>query len=111
VEPRERLLEGIESHSTLIVDRHTAHVARATRQWLAQRTDAIEVHHLPGYAPELNPAEVLNGDLKDQVLGGTRPTDFDELNSTTRSVLHRIQKLPRRIVSYFHKPEVRYAAG
>ena len=95
----------------LIVDRHTAHVARATRQWLAQRTDAIELHYLPGYAPELNPAEVFNGDLKDQVLGGTRPTDFDELNFTTRSVLHRIQKLPRRIVSYFHKPAIRYAAG
>ena len=100
---------GRKAH--LIVDRHTAHVAQATRQWLATRTDTIEVHYLPGYAPELNPAEILHGDLKDQVLGGTRPANFDELNTNVRSVLHRIQKLPGRIASYFHKPEVRYAAG
>jgi len=107
----ERLPRAAGRKVHLIVDRHTAHVARATRQWLAEHADTIEVHYLPGYAPELNPAEILHGDLKDQVLGGTRPADLDELNTTTRSVLHRIQKLPQRIVSYFHKPEVRYAAG
>jgi len=86
-------------------------VAQATQQWLSSRTDTIEVHYLPGYAPELNPAEIFHGDLKAQVLGGTRPANFDELNTNVRSALHRIQKLPGRIASYFRKPEVRYAAG
>jgi transposase len=44
----------------LIVDGHPAHRARIVRDWVAAHPELIELHFLPGYSPELNPAEMLN---------------------------------------------------
>jgi transposase len=48
----------------LIIDGHPAHRARIVRDWVAHHPDLIELHFLPGYSPELNPAECLNQDVK-----------------------------------------------
>jgi len=48
----------------LIVDGHPVHRGKNVNAWLAERTELIEVHRLPGYSPELNPAELLNNDTK-----------------------------------------------
>jgi hypothetical protein len=45
----------------LIVDQHPTHKSAAVKAWLAAHADQIE-QHLPGYSPELNPVELLNGD-------------------------------------------------
>jgi transposase len=42
----------------LIVDGHPAHRARLVRDWVAAHPELIELHFLPGYSPELNPAEM-----------------------------------------------------
>ena len=81
-----------------------------TTRWLAAHAAQIEMHFLPGYSPELNPDELLNADLKQAVFRSTRPTSLAELTAAVRAQLHRLQKLPDRIRSYFGKPEVRYAA-
>ncbi len=47
----------------LIVDGHPAHRARIVRDYVAANPELIELHFLPGYAPELNPAEMLNQDV------------------------------------------------
>jgi len=41
----------------LIIDGHPAHRAKVVRDWAAAHPDLIELHFLPGYSPELNPAE------------------------------------------------------
>src|SRR4051812_27970167 len=48
----------------LILDGHPAHRARIVRDWVAAHPELIELHFLPGYSPELNPAECLNQDVK-----------------------------------------------
>ncbi len=53
----------------LIVDGHPAHRARVVRDWVAANPTLIELHFLPGYSPELNPAEMLNQDVKTNALG------------------------------------------
>src|ERR1019366_8029143 len=57
----------------LIVDGHPAH---RVREWVTAHPDEIELHFLPGYAPELNPAECLNNDVKANALGRRRPRDL-----------------------------------
>ena len=42
----------------LIIDGHPAHRAKVVRDWAAAHPDLIELHFLPGYSPELNPAEM-----------------------------------------------------
>jgi transposase len=48
----------------LIVDGHPTHRAKIARQWAAARPELIELVFMPGYSPELNPAECLNQDVK-----------------------------------------------
>jgi transposase len=107
----ERLYRSTGCKVHLIVDRHPAHTAVFTAAWLAKRAGQIELHFLPGYAPELNPTEILDADLEREVLGSIRPVTFEELNVEVRSVLHRLQKLSGRIMAYFGKAPVRYASA
>jgi transposase len=95
----------------LIVDGHPAHRARIVREWVAAHPEAIELHFLPGYSPELNPAEMLNQDVKTNALGRRRPLDITELKADVRRFLRSAQRQPARVARYFHERHVRYAAA
>ena len=58
-----RLIAGASKKVFLIVDHLSVHEAAAVDQWLADKTDRIEVFYLPKYAPERNPDEYLNGSV------------------------------------------------
>lgn len=45
----------------------------------------IEDHRLPGYSPELNPAELLNNDTKRAALTRKRPRHPEELLDGTEA--------------------------
>jgi transposase len=93
----------------LIVDGHPGHRGRKARAFIEQRPDLLEVVYLPGYSPDLNPAEYLNNDTKHGVLT-KRPATPDKLVRATRQHLHRRQKQPHLVQSFFHHPSVAYAA-
>ena len=59
-----RLVRDAGRKVFLMLDRLPVHRSAAVRAWLAGRGDEIEVFYLPGYSPELNPDEGVNGDLK-----------------------------------------------
>ena len=69
-----------------------------------------ELFYLPSYAPDHNPDEFLNGDLKQKLRQKPQPGTKDELVTTTRSVLRTIQRSPQRIKGYFMAGPVKYAA-
>ena len=93
----------------LNVDGHPVHKAKAVTRWLQAHSQHIQMYLLPGYAPELNPDELLNHDVK-QALGKRRPKDREELKAAVRSHLHRRQRQPHVIKRFFHGEHVRYAA-
>jgi len=95
----------------LIADQHPTHKAKTVKQWLAENSDRIEQHFLPGYAPELNPVELLNGDTKRELASKAAPRNRLAMTAAIRAHLHRLQKQPARVISFFHKPEVTYAAA
>jgi transposase len=95
----------------LILDGHPAHRARIVRDWAAANADLIELHFLPGYSPELNPAECLNQDVKTNALGNRRPVNVSQLKADVRSFLRSCQRRPARVARYFHERHVRYAAA
>ena len=106
----ERLIKQSPSKAFLIVDGHSVHRCRKVRDWLEPRTQQIELFFLPGYAPELNPDELLNGDIK-RAVSQARPRDRDAMKAATRKWLHRRQKQPSVLANLFHAPHVRYAAA
>ena len=82
----------------------------ARMAWVAAHAHEIELFHLPAYAPEHNPDEYLNSDLKQKLRQQLQPVTQGELIKSTRALLRAIQRSPRRIQGYFKPPAVRYAA-
>jgi len=95
----------------LIIDGHPAHRARIVRDWVAANPELIELHFLPGYSPELNPAEMLNQDVKTNALGKRRPVNVTELKADVRRFLRSAQRRPAKVASYFQERHVTYAAA
>ena len=105
-----RLIKQSPSKVFLIVDGHSVHRCNKVSQWLEPRRQSIELFFLPGYAPELNPDELLNGDVK-RAVSQVRPRDREAMRAATRKWLHRRQKQPKVLANLFHAPHVRYAAA
>lgn len=58
------LLHDVRGYIVLVLDRHPAHIAAATRRWLHEHRNRIHVELLPSYAPDLNPDEHVWSRLK-----------------------------------------------
>jgi transposase len=104
-----RLIRHLDRKIHLIVDGHPVHRRITVRDWVAERVDRIEMHFIPGYSPELNPAELLNHDLKHHV-AKANPTNAAQLTTVADRHLRRRQNRPATVKAFFGKPEVRYAA-
>lgn len=105
-----RLIKGADRKLFLIVDNLRAHRAKAVTAWVAGNGGRIELFYLPPYAPERNPDEYLNNDIK-QALGrrGT-PRDKAAMKVGLRSHMQALQRRPAKVCSFFQAPDVRYAA-
>jgi transposase len=110
IEFLDRLVRQLNRKVHLIVDGHPSHRAHLLRDWLAERRERIEMHFLPGYAPELNPVELLNADVKIHVTARTGARTQAELAASARTHMRRRQNQPDRVKAFFRKPPVRYAA-
>jgi len=81
------------------------------RQNMARHRDRIEVFYLPRYAPERNPDEYLNNDLKGNVNAVGLPHTKPELRSRIQAFMRELLHLPEQVMSYFQHPSVQYAAA
>jgi transposase len=105
-----RLIAGAVKKVFLIVDHLSVHEAAVVNQWLADKMDRIEIFYLPKYAPERNPDEYLNCDVKANINTDGLPKDRDELRGKLRRFMQRLAKLPARVASYFEHKCIEYAA-
>ena len=105
-----RLIAGATKKVFLIVDNLSVHDAAAVKAWLADKTDRIEVFPLPKYAPERNPDEYLNCDLKANINTDGLPKDREELQRKLQRFMQKLGKLPARVASYFRHKYIQYAA-
>src|ERR1051326_6639295 len=75
------------------------------------RHDRLEVFYLPSHAPERNPDEYLNDDLKEKVNAKGLPHNKGEVRSRIQQFMQRLLHLPEHVMSYFLHPSVQYAAS
>ena len=108
-------LEGLLSETTrkiyLITDRLSAHDCDEVWEWVEEHSDRIEMFLLPRRAPESNPVEYLNNDLKGNVHRDGLPNNKDELADQIHAFLLKLLELPGHVMSYFRHPCVQYAAA
>ena len=105
-----RLIKDAGRKVLLIVDNLKVHKAGKVQAWVESHAHEIELHYLPAYAPDHNPTEYLNNDLKQKLRRQPQPGSKDELTEQTRLVLRAIQRSADRIRAYFEPEPVRYAA-
>ena len=111
IEFLKRLLVNAPSPIFLIVDGHPTHKAKAVKRFIEKQDGDLELYYLPPYSPELNPDELVWNDLKNKALGRKVILSKEALRSLTLSHLHRLQRLPRLISSFFLAPTTLYASS
>src|SRR5215216_1737559 len=105
-----RLVRDVGGKVFLILDRLPVHRSAKVRAWLAGREAGIEVFHLPGYSPELNPDEGVNGDLKRAVTRKAPARSKAQLKRAVVGHMRKRSKPPHRVRSFFGHKTFRYAA-
>jgi transposase len=106
IEFLEQLVSQASRKVIVFADRHPAHEAGAVEAWLEGRESDIEVHWLPRYAPEYNPDEFLNNDLKQELENKPMPKSGSELRELIVKILDGIASMSDRIRGYFKQSEI-----
>jgi len=105
-----RLVQSATRKIFLIVDNLRVHHAKAVMAWVEANKDKLELFFLPPYAPECNPDEFVNNDVKQAMARKPAPKSKAELKQGLTSYMRGLQKRPDKIKAFFQAPSVRYAA-
>jgi len=92
----------------LVVDRHPAHVAKVVATFVQSLRGRLELHFLPGYAPELNPDEFVWNHLRHKGVSKTPLLHDESLRARVEADLAAIQGDPPLVRSFFRAPSVAY---
>lgn len=92
----------------LVVDRHPAHQAKSVAEYVQACKGRLELHFLPGYAPDLNPDEFVWNYMR-QCGTSKKPLHKDEsLPARVEHDLAAIKAKPMLIRSFFGAKSVGY---
>lgn len=94
----------------LVLDGHPAHTAKAVAQYVQSLKGRLELHFLPGYAPELNPDEFVWNHLKRQGVSKKPLRRNESLRSRVQADLAHIKSRPALVRSFFRASSVAYTA-
>ena len=83
-------------------------MAKVVAQYVQRLAGRLELHFLPGYAPELNPDEFVWNHLKRQGVSKTPLRRDESLRSRVQADLAAIHARPALVRSFFHAPSVAY---
>ena len=103
-----RLLHDTAGPVLLILDGHPVHHAKVVTQFAASTDGQLRLFYLPPYSPQLNPDEWVWKNIKHDRVGRAGIRDAKDLKAKALSALHRLQKLPHVIRSFFNDPDLRY---
>lgn len=92
----------------LVLDSLPAHKKAIVREYVASTNGRLTLHFLPGYAPDLNPDELVWSHVK-RTGTARRPLHKGEnLRDRIEAQLANIQKMPGLVRSFFLAPSVAY---
>jgi transposase len=105
------LVDGSQRKVYVIMDNLPVHKGKEVHEWAGQNAERIALFYLPPYAPDLNPDEYLNNDLKQNVhrVSGL-PRNKKTLKAAVLRYMRHIQKSPAKVQSYFQASQTAYAA-
>jgi transposase len=106
-----RMMRGRRKPLHLILDGLPAHKALAVKEYVAGLDSKLTVHYLPGYAPDLNPDELVWSHAK-RPGNARRPLQNGErLADRITAQLAEMARRPALVRSFFRHPSVAYIAA
>jgi len=101
-------LRGRREPIFLVLDKHPAHVAKDVAAFVQSLRGRLELHFLPGYAPELNPDEFVWNHLKRNGVSKTPLRRGESLRRRVEADLGSLKRDRRRLRSIFRAASVAY---
>jgi transposase len=77
---------------------------------VASTNGLLTLHFLPGYAPELNPDELVRTHMKRTGVARTPLRKGEQLSDKIEAQLAAIKRRPQLVRSFFKAPHVAYIA-
>lgn len=108
VEPPRRMMRYRKKPVHLVLDGLPAHKKAVVRDYVASTDGRLTLHFLPGYAPDLNPDELVWSHVKRTGVARRPLRQGEKLRERIEAQLARLQKLPRLVRSFFQAPSVAY---
>jgi len=96
-----QLIKHSKQKIFLIADRHPAHQTKRVEQWLEENKAKISLYYLPAYSPELNPDELVNQDVKTNIIGKKRPHNVEQMQKNVRSFMRKRRKDKEQVIPMY----------
>ena len=103
-----RLMHRRKKPVHLIVDGLPAHKHTAVKEYVAATEGRLTLHFLPGYAPDLNPDELVWSHAKTTGKARAPLRKGETMHGRVNEQLQVIAKNPRLVRSFFRHPSVAY---
>ncbi len=103
-----RLMKSRDHKVFLIWDGHPTHKSKKVKECMASFGGRLEIFLLPAYSPDLNPIEQLWNHTKGNGVGRKVVYGPDQLKTAVINRLRSLQKLPKKIASFFRHPDCAY---
>jgi transposase len=92
----------------LVVDGLPAHKTALVKTYVASTDGMLTLHFLPGYAPELNPDELVWSHMKRTGVARAPLRQGETLRDKIERQLAAIKRMPQLVRSFFQAPTVAY---
>lgn len=92
----------------LVVDGLPAHKTALVKAYVESTNGMLTLHFLPGYAPELNPDELVWSHMKRTGVARAPLRRGESLRGKIEDQLGKIKRMPRLVRSFFKAPSVAY---
>lgn len=92
----------------LVLDGLPAHKGAVVKQYVASTYDKLTLHFLPGYAPDLNPDELVWSHVKRTGVARSPLRKGERLNERVAAQLQALADKPALVRSFFRHPSVAY---
>jgi transposase len=92
----------------LVLDSLPAHKKACVREYVASTNGRLTLHFLPGYAPDLNPDELVWSHVKRTGVARRPLRAGEKLRDVVEAQLAAIQQTPHLVRSFFQAPSVAY---
>ena len=103
-----QMMRGRSKPVHLVVDGLPAHKTALVKAYVASTNGMLTLHFLPGYAPELNPDELVWSHMKRTGVARAPLRQGEKLQDRIERQLAAIKRIPRLVRSFFQAPDVAY---